>query len=47
MNALAKRISQRWKNYKFRFVPWIVLNVSERNSINGASQDADVRYDRI
>ena len=37
MNLLAK-VKDQWKNYKYRFVPWIMLNMSENNTIKSSVQ---------
>ena len=34
MKNLLDKMATKWKNYKFRFVPWIMFNMNIKNSRN-------------
>ena len=45
MSDLIKLISSKWKTYKFRFVPWIILNLNtEKNRSQRLVSDRNQVY---
>ena len=34
MKNLLDKMATKWKNYKFRFVPWIMFNMTNKTSRN-------------
>ena len=34
MRNLLDKLAAKWKNYKFRFVPWIMFNMTNKTSRN-------------
>ena len=34
MRNLLDKLAVKWKNYKFRFVPWVMFNMTNKTSRN-------------
>jgi len=36
---LTRRLSRAWSSYKYRFVPWIALNLNEKTAVKAEQSD--------
>ena len=39
MRSLTRRLSRAWSSYKYRFVPWIALNLNEKTAVKVEQSD--------
>ena len=39
MRSLTRRLSRAWNSYKYRFVPWIALNLNEKTAVKVEQSD--------
>jgi len=39
MRSLTRRLSRTWSSYKYRFVPWIALNLNEKTAVKVEQSD--------